>query len=157
MLRGHRSAAVEVFFLCDFCSKKFWSITYRKCLTTSSKLATTGWPKSKFPISNDCTSVCVHFWPHVGKAKMCLRGGSLFQFSKICLHFFSCLFTIQLFVYNSAVCLHFSAKSRFWLFCSKLTPVQRQYPFSVFDSCLFTFWQLFVYFSAVCLLFLSFL
>ena len=64
---------------------------------------------------------------------------------------FSCLFTFQLFVYilsfvnkqlfvyNSAVCLHFSAKSRFCLFCSKLTPVQHQYPFSVFDSCLFTF------------------
>jgi len=88
------------------------------------------------------------------------------------------LFTFfQLFVYNSAVCLlflsfckqtaDFSAKIRFWLFWTKLTPVQRQYPFSVFVnkqltlftffSCLFTFCQLFVYIlSAVCLLFLSF-
>ena len=74
--------------------------------------------------------------------------------SAVCLHF-SCLFTFQLFVYflsfvnkqlfvyNSAVCLHFSANFRFWLFCSKLTPVQRQYPFSVFVNI--------SQFSAVCL------
>ena len=40
----------------------------------------------------------MHIWPHFGKAKMGLGGGSFFQFSKICLHF-------------SAVCLQFFKKS----------------------------------------------
>ena len=31
----------------------------------NSKEAITGWPKSKFPISIDCSSETVHFWPHV--------------------------------------------------------------------------------------------
>ena len=39
----------------------------------------TGWPKSKFPISNGYSSVSEHFWPHVGKVKMCLKGGSFFM------------------------------------------------------------------------------
>ena len=52
----------------------------------------------KVEISNGCSSVMVHIWPNVGKAKMCLRGGRFFQFSKICLHF-------------SAVCLQFFKKS----------------------------------------------
>ena len=47
----------------------------------------TGWPKSKFAISNGYTSINMHFWPHVGKAKMCFGGLHLFSF-------FSCLFTI---------------------------------------------------------------
>ena len=38
----------------------------------------TGWPKSKSVISNGCASKAMHFWPYVGKAKMCLRGGSFF-------------------------------------------------------------------------------
>ena len=56
--------------------------------------ASTGWPKSKLFISNGCNSETKHFWPYVGKAKTLLRGGSFFQFLKICLHF-------------SAVCLQF--------------------------------------------------
>ena len=55
------------------------------------------------------------------------------QFSAVCLHF-------SVFVNKQ---LTFSAKSSVWLFRTKLTSVQRQYPFSVFDSWL-------------CLLFLSF-
>ena len=39
----------------------------------------TGWPKSKFLILNDYNSETKHFWPHVGKAKMGLRGGSFFE------------------------------------------------------------------------------
>ena len=58
----------------------------------------TGWPKSKFLILNGCNSETKHFWPCFVKAKMRLRGGSFFQFSKICLHF-------------SAVCLQFFKKT----------------------------------------------
>ena len=47
----------------------------------------TGWPKSKFAISNGYNSENMHFRPHVGKAKMCFGGLHLFSF-------FSCLFTI---------------------------------------------------------------
>ena len=61
------------------------------------KIYGTGWPKSKSVISNGCTSKTVLFWPYVGKAKMCFRCGSFFQFSKICLHF-------------SALCLQFFKK-----------------------------------------------
>ena len=32
-----------------------------------------------FVISNGCNSKTVHIWPYVGKAKMCLRGGSFYQ------------------------------------------------------------------------------
>ena len=42
-------------------------------------LRITGWPKSKFVISKSSVSKLVHIWPHNGKAKMCLRGGSFFQ------------------------------------------------------------------------------
>ena len=38
----------------------------------------TGWPKSKFAISNGYNSEDTHFWPHVGKAKMCFGGLHLF-------------------------------------------------------------------------------
>ena len=72
--------------------------------------------------------------------------------SAVCLHFVSCLFTFLSFCKQTA---DFSAKIRFWLFWTKLTPVKRQYPFSVFVNkqlTLFTFFQLFVYNSAVCLL-----
>ena len=34
----------------------------------------TGWPKSKFAISNGYNFENMHFWPHVGKAKMCFGG-----------------------------------------------------------------------------------
>ena len=34
-----------------------------------------------------CNFLSIHIWPYVSKAKMCLRVGILFQFSKICLHF----------------------------------------------------------------------
>ena len=37
----------------------------------------TGWPKSKFANSNGYNFVNMHFWPHVGKAKMCLGVVSL--------------------------------------------------------------------------------
>ena len=47
---------------------------------------------------NGCSTETVHFRTYVGKAKMHLRGGSFFQFSKICLHF-------------SAVCLQFFQKN----------------------------------------------
>ena len=47
---------------------------------------------------NGCRAETVHFWTYVDKAKMCLRGGRFFQFTKICLHF-------------SAVCLQFFKKS----------------------------------------------
>ena len=39
-------------------------------------LIITGWPKSKFVISNGSSSELVHISPQVGKAKMCLRSGS---------------------------------------------------------------------------------
>ena len=54
----------------------------------------TGWPKSKFANSNGCNSLDKHFWPHVGKAKMCLAGVSLFWFFSCLFTIFSCLFTI---------------------------------------------------------------
>ena len=38
--------------------------------------STTGWPKSKFLISNDSTAKTMHIWPHIGKVKIGLRGGS---------------------------------------------------------------------------------
>ena len=38
----------------------------------------TGWPKSKFFISNGSIFKMAHIWPHIGKAKMCLRGGGFF-------------------------------------------------------------------------------
>ena len=41
----------------------------------------TGWPKSKSGISNGSESVTKHSWPHVGKAKIGLRGGSFFSVS----------------------------------------------------------------------------
>ena len=40
---------------------------------------TTGWPKLKFDNSNGYNSQSVHFWPNVGKAKMCLGGPSLIR------------------------------------------------------------------------------
>ena len=39
----------------------------------------TGWPNSKLPLSKADNSETKHFWPHVGKAKMRLRGGSFFE------------------------------------------------------------------------------
>ena len=36
----------------------------------------TGWPKSKSVISNGSESETKHFWPHVCKVKIGLRGGS---------------------------------------------------------------------------------
>ena len=36
---------------------------------------------------NSCSTETVHILPHVGKAKMRLRVGSLFSFSKNCLCF----------------------------------------------------------------------
>ena len=47
----------------------------------------TGWPKSKFAFSNGYISGNMHFWPHVGKAKICFWRLHLFSF-------FNCLFTI---------------------------------------------------------------
>ena len=44
-------------------------------------ISTTGWPKSKFAISNSYNSINMHFWPHVGKAKICF--GCLHLFHKI--------------------------------------------------------------------------
>ena len=41
----------------------------------------TGWPKSKSVISNGSESELKHVWPHVGKAKIGLRGGSFFPVS----------------------------------------------------------------------------
>ena len=38
----------------------------------------TGWPKSKFEICFGYNSECMHFWPYIGKAKMCLGVVSLF-------------------------------------------------------------------------------
>ena len=35
----------------------------------------TGWAKSKLAYSKGYNSKTKHFWPHVGKAKMCFRGG----------------------------------------------------------------------------------
>ena len=39
----------------------------------------TGWPISKLPFYKAYNSETKHFWPHVGKAKMRLRGGSFFE------------------------------------------------------------------------------
>ena len=47
----------------------------------------TGCPRSKFPNSKSYISGTMHFRPHVGKAKMCLRN------IHFCLH-------LELFVYN---------------------------------------------------------
>ena len=49
----------------------------------------TGWPKSKFANSNGYNSVNMHFWPDVGKAKMCLAWHAYvyFDFSAVCLQF----------------------------------------------------------------------
>ena len=40
------------------------------------KLGFIGWPKSKSGISNASASEMKHFWPHVGKVKIGLRGDS---------------------------------------------------------------------------------
>ena len=48
----------------------------RKCCWF--RIANTGWPKSKFTFSIYSISETKRFWPHVGKAKMCLRGGGFF-------------------------------------------------------------------------------
>ena len=55
---------------------------------------TTGCPGSIFEILNVYNSETMHFWPHVGEAKMCLGCLSFFDFSAVCLQF-------------SAVCLKF--------------------------------------------------
>ena len=47
----------------------------------SSNQQGTGWPKSKFPFSNCYNSETRLFWPHVGKAKIGLRGGTFFLVS----------------------------------------------------------------------------
>ena len=65
----------------------------------------------KIPKGKGCSSKTVHFWPYVGKAKMCLRGGRLFQFYEIYLHF-------------SDVCLQFlrinyCLSNTFWLYQHK--------------------------------------
>ena len=41
----------------------------------------TGWPKSKFLISNGSTAGSNHIWSYVGKVKIGLRGGSFFLLS----------------------------------------------------------------------------
>ena len=41
----------------------------------------TGWPKSKFLISNGSTAEIDHIWDYVGKVKIGLRGGSFFLVS----------------------------------------------------------------------------
>ena len=41
----------------------------------------TGWPKSKFLISNGSTARTNHIWSYVGKVKIGLRGGSFFLVS----------------------------------------------------------------------------
>ena len=45
----------------------------------------TGWPKSKFLISNGSTAEINHIWAYVGKVKIGLRGSSFFLTSA---HFF---------------------------------------------------------------------
>jgi len=60
----------------------------------------------------------MHIWPHIGKAKMGLGGGSFFQFSKICLHF-------------SAVCLQFFKKT---------TASQTHFGFANMGSEVLSFW-----------------
>ena len=87
-------------------------------MTIEGQKQCTGWPKSKFTFSICSISETKHFWPHVGKAKMCLRGGGFFQFSKICLHF-------------SAVCLQFFKKNchisnTFWLYQHGVRNAHRQ-------------------------------
>ena len=42
---------------------------------------TTGCFIWKVEISNGGSSVTIHIWPNVGKAKLCLRGGRFFQFN----------------------------------------------------------------------------
>ena len=54
----------------------------------------TGCPKSKSGISNCSASETTHFWPHVGKAKLCFGGLHLFWFFSCLFTIFSCLFTI---------------------------------------------------------------
>ena len=46
--------------------------------TVSEHFQCTGWPKSKFANSNGYNSENIHFWPHVGKAKVGLGCLSLF-------------------------------------------------------------------------------
>ena len=45
------------------------------------KIENTGWPKSKFFISNGSTAEADHIWSYVGKVKIGLRGGSFFLVS----------------------------------------------------------------------------
>ena len=63
-------------------------LNIKRTRTSFTKHQTTGWPKSKFSFSNGYNSETKLFWPHVGKAKMCLRDRSLFTSSAICLQFF---------------------------------------------------------------------
>ena len=49
---------------------------YFDYLVSDQKYAT-GWPKSKFEVCFGYNSENMHFWPYVGKAKMCLGGESL--------------------------------------------------------------------------------
>ena len=92
--------------LVKFCtSYQFASIRHRRVEQPKKH---TGWPKSKFEMSFGYLSETMHFWPHVGKAKMHLRGVQFFGFSADCLQF-------------SAVCLQFFKKNvrllkAFWLY-----------------------------------------
>ena len=47
-----------------------------------------------FPKVKGCCSETVHFWPHIGKAKMCLRGGNFFSIFKNLFALFVSLFII---------------------------------------------------------------
>ena len=67
---------------------------------------------------NGCTTETVHIWPLVGKAKMRLRNGTLFQFSK---NFFT-IFTFLLTIFQKI----YRLSNTFWLYQHRVknAPIQ---------------------------------
>ena len=87
--RGWEERAPEgsIFPASVLCSSTNYSAWFRPC-TLCPRWAFRGQPQAHKLLGNDftldtCTILCntktVHFWPHVIKAKMCLRSGILFQ------------------------------------------------------------------------------
>ena len=48
-------------------------------LLSYDKISYTGYSDWKMTKVKGCSSEMVHIWPYVGKAKMCLRDGNLFE------------------------------------------------------------------------------
>ena len=71
----------------------------------------------KIAISNGCRTKKVHFWPYVGKGKMCLRSSNLkifLHFPAVCLHFFSTTVPKIHFRFTNIVSIMHSYSTAIW-------------------------------------------